>query len=399
MNYSYLRTALKSTLIAAAVSAAIAPTFLNAKENKSSLYGKFNLRYEGVSQDNPLPDADALTLRSLIGFKTKTVEGFSAVVEVENVVALIDDYSVPPTGDNVGQFSVVADPEHTEIDQAFISYKGEAFSAKLGRQVITHDGHRFIGHVGWRQDRQTFDAVTVDFTPSEGMKVTASYLDKRNRIFAEDADIDSKDILLNGSYKTPIGKLVAYAYLLEVDNNTDNSLDTYGVSLKGSKKLDSAKVHYAAEYATQDTNDTFDTDYLFLEGGATIGGITAKLGYEVLGSDSGLEGFATPLATLHKFNGWADSFLGTPNQGLEDMYVSLSGKAMGGSWSATYHDYSSDVSLAGQDDLGDEINLIYKRKFAKGFSGGIKFADYSAGDSGFGKIDTTKTWIWASYKF
>ena len=28
----------------------------------------------------------------------------------------------------------------------------------------------------------------------------------------------------------------------------------------------------------------------------------------------------TPLATLHKFNGWADLFLTTPNAGLEDAY-------------------------------------------------------------------------------
>ena len=47
----------------------------------------------------------------------------------------------------------------------------------------------------------------------------------------------------------------------------------------------------------------FDTDYLFAELGAVFSGVTAKLGYEVLGSDSGMMGFQTPLATLHKFNG------------------------------------------------------------------------------------------------
>ena len=33
-----------------------------------------------------------------------------------------------------------------------------------------------------------------------------------------------------------------------------------------------------------------------------------SVGYEVLGSDNGV-GFYTPLATLAKFNGWADAFL------------------------------------------------------------------------------------------
>ncbi len=389
----------KATLVALAVNAAVCGSAVQAKENKSKVYGDFRLRYEAVEQDNLLEDADALTLRSRLGLKTKSVEGFSAVLEVEANVELIDDFSVPPTGDRTGQFSVVADPQHVEVDQAFVSYKSEMLTAKVGRQVIVLDGHRFVGHVGWRQDRQTFDAAVLTYKPMNGFQINASYIDKRNRIFADDADIDAKDMILNSSYKTPIGKVVAYAYLLEVDNNTDNSLDTYGLSFKGSQKTESGKIHYAAEFASQEANDAFDTDYLMLEGGATINGITAKLGYEKLGSDDGKRGFITPLATLHKFNGWADQFLGTPAQGLEDVYLTVSGKAVGGKWVATYHDYSSDVALAGQDDLGDEINLLYTRKFGDKFSGGIKFADYNAGDSGFGKVDTKKTWIWAGFKF
>ena len=400
MTNTKTNTALKLTALSLAVNALLLPSAaLQAKEDKNKFYGDLRLRYESVSQNNPLPDADGLTLRTKLGFKTKSVEGFSALIEVENNTALIDDYSVPPTGDRVGEFSVIADPEGTEIDQAFIAYKGENVSAKLGRQVITLDGHRFVGHVGWRQDRQTFDALTVAAEPMPGFKFNASYIDKRNRIFADERDIDSKDLILNTSYKLPAGKAVAYAYLLEVDNNTDNSLDTYGVSFKGKTKGESATFHYAAEIAQQEANDAFDTDYLLLEGGATFSGITAKLGYELLGSDDGQRGFATPLATLHKFNGWADSFLATPAQGLEDVYLTFSGKAFGGKWVATYHDYSSDESLGGQSDLGDEVNLLFAKKFSDKFSGGVKFADYNAGDSVFSKVDTRKAWIWAGYKF
>ncbi len=399
MKNTTTKSIFKLSMLALAANGLLLPGITQSKENKNTFYGDLLLRYERAEQNNALEDADALTLRSRLGFKTKTVEGFSALIEVENVVELIDDFSVPPTGDRVGQFSVVADPEHTEIDQAFISYKSENVSAKVGRQVITHDGHRFIGHVGWRQDRQTFDAVTVDFTPVSGFNFNFSYIDKRNRIFADDADIDSEDILINTSYKLGSGKLVAYGYLLEVDNNTDNSLDTYGISYKGKFNSEEASYHYAVEFARQESNDRFDTDYIFLEGGATFNGLTAKLGYEVLGSDDGNIGFATPLATLHKFNGWADVFLGTPAQGLEDIYLSLSGKAFGGKWAVAYHDFSADVSLAGQSDLGDEIDLVYTKKFSDSFSGGIKFADYNAGDSDFGRVDTRRTWIWAGYKF
>ena len=187
--------------------------------------------------------------------------------------------------------------------------------------------------------------------------------------------------------------------LFEVDNGTDNSLDTYGVSFSGSQKSGDTTYLYTAEIATQESNDSFDSEYIFLEGGASFSGITAKLGYELLGSDDGQFGFSTPLATLHKFNGWADVFLATPDAGLEDIYLSLGGKVAGGSWKAVYHSFSSDDSLSGFDDLGDELNLQYTRKITDRVSGGIKLANYSAGDDVFNKVDTDKFWLWASAKF
>ncbi len=398
MKYSKLKIACYAKVLAfklASLLILLSTSSVALAEGKGEFYSDFNLRFETVEQNNPLEDADALTLRSRLGFKTGVASGFSALIEIEDVREIVDDFSVPPAGVRPGQFSVIADPEGTEVDQAFVKYATDNFSFKLGRQVFTLDGHRFVGHVGWRQDRQTFDAAVVNFKPVKGVDITAAYLDKRNRIFHDEADLDAKDVILNASYATPVGKLVAYAYLLEVDNDTDNSLDTYGISFAGKKDIFS----YAAEFATQEANDTFDTDYLKLEGGITFSGITAKLGFESLGSDDGQAGFATPLATLHKFNGWADQFLGTPAAGLEDIYLSLGGKLGGGKWSVIYHDFSADESVAGDDDLGDEINLLYARKLGKGFSFGIKYADYSAGDATFGKVDTEKLWVWLNYKF
>ena len=61
-----------------------------------------------------------------------------------------------------------------------------------------------------------------------------------------------------------------------------------------------------------------------------MNGIIVKVGYKLLGSNDGQCGFVTPLATLHKFNGWTDYFLVTPAQSLEEVYLTLSGKAFGG---------------------------------------------------------------------
>ena len=58
----------------------------------------------------------------------------------------------------------------------------------------------------------------------------------------------------------------------------------FGASLTG-KAGDDVKFLYHVEYATQSIEDSgvdFDTDYMFVEGGIAISGITAKVGYEVL---------------------------------------------------------------------------------------------------------------------
>ena len=133
--------------------------------------------------------------------------------------------------------------------------------------------------------------------------------------------------------------------------------------------------------------------------GVVVQGITAKVGLETLGSDDGAYGFATPLATLHKFNGWSDQFLGTPNVGLEDLYVKFIGKAFGGKWLVAYHDFSADDGTPTVDDLGSEVNLQYTRKFAEHYRFGIKYANYSAGDASAGKVDTDRAWLWVSASF
>lgn len=401
MNKHAISIALATVLIGSAASQmAYAEGFTKAiTSGKGSV--NLNLRYESVDQDNAQEDASALTLRTLLVYDTGSYKGFSAKVEMEDTRIVLGqgEYTVGPTGYNLGLYSVIADPEHTELDQGFIQYKNTSFSAKLGRQVITMDGHRFVGHVGWRQDRQTFDALSAKYTAVKDLTLQYAYITQRNRIFAQDTDLDSKDHLVNASYNTSVGTLTVYGYLLEVDKGTDNALDTFGISFAGSTKAGNTKVLYRAEYASQSSESVsadYDVDYLNLEAGAVFSGITAKVGYEVLGSDDGAFGFATPLATLHKFNGWSDQFLGTPSQGLVDTSFTLAGDVLGGGLTAVYHKFDADDASDTVDDLGSELNLSYVKKFAKHYTAGIKYAAYSAGDI---KVDTDKLWLWLSAKF
>jgi hypothetical protein len=395
-RHSYL---LGLALLGSTVSApTLAADSLAEALSSGKAYGNFRLRYETVEQNNARDDAEALTLRSRIGYKTGSIGGFSALVEFEDnrVVAGVEDYSVPVTGFNGSDFSVIADPSVTELDQAYLQYKNDVVTAKLGAQVLTLDNHRFIGHVGWRQDRQTFDALSLKFTPNKKFDITLANLYKRNRIFAEAGDIESNDNLFNISYKTGVGKLTGYAYLLEVDS-TGATLDTVGARFAGAAKSGSNKFLYEVELAEQDAeNGTTknDTDYSLVSLGFVTSGVTFKVGQEVLGSDNGAVGFATPLATLHKFNGWADVFLNTPASGLEDTFFLVSSKLGPGKVTAVYHDFSADEGSVG--DHGSEVDIAYGMKFGKNYFGGIKYADYSADNTG---VDTEKLAVWLGAKF
>lgn len=372
--------------------------------SESKAWADLNLRYESVDQENTLDDASALTLRTRLGFQTGTLNGFSFTGEVEDtrIVMGQGDYTVGPTGYNVGEYSVIADPETTEVDQAFLQYKQDSLTLKAGRQVIALDNHRFIGHVGWRQDRQTFDGVSAKYIINDNIDVFYAYLTQRNRIFAEAADIDSKDHLLNANITTQVGKFTGYAYLLEVDSETANSLDTYGIRYSGKYSSESVAWQYGGEFAVQSSSTAgegavdFDTNYLNGFLAATVAGVTAKINYEELGSDNGEYGFSTPLATLHKFNGWTDQFLATPAQGLVDTTFSLNGRVLGGKWLLAYHDFSADESTEGVDDLGSEIDVQYTTTLMEKVKVGVKYGRYSAGDI---KVDADKFWLWVGTRF
>ena len=370
--------------------------------SKGEVYGDLRLRFEQVQQDNALRDAESVTLRTRLGYRTADYNGLSGLVEFEDVrnVAGLDDYN-----DTLGKnpnYSVIADPETTELDQAYLQYRFGDITGRLGRQVITYGDLRFIGDVGWRQDRQTFDAARLTYTPSTNLAIDYAFLSQRNRIFAESQDLPSKDHIVNVAYQTPLGKLTGYAYLLEIDEGVDNSLDTVGLRYVGGYDLEPLGIIYEAEYAIQEAESggaDFDAEYYKLNAGIDIAGVIVSAGLEVLGSDNGNYGFSTPLATLHGQNGWADQFLNTPLVGLEDASLSVKAPVAGGGLTLKYHDFRASDSPGGASDLGSEVDVVYQRKFAENYSAGIKYARYMAGDAATGKVDTDKLWLTLAAKF
>lgn len=415
-------TAAALSTILAAPGAWAADTFTGALTGgKPSV--NLQLRHESVEQNNALQDADATTVRARLGYTTDTWQGFGAMLEAESVIALGNkSYDSKASGDtHTGTHSVIVDPEDTEINQAYLSYSGIAnTTVKWGRQRIILDNARFVGNVGWRQNEQTFDAFSVVNKSLPDTTITAAYVTNVNRIFSDNAAAPTsgafggnhrmQSTLLNVNYKGwSFADIVGYAYLLDYDPTTAftaNSSDTYGIRLNGNAPMGGNKLLYTAEYAQQSdahgNATSYTTNYTLLEAGIDVTGVAVfKLGYEVLGSDGGVANkqFKTPLATLHAFNGWADTFLVTPTNGLKDTYVSANTKLAGVNLGAVYHDYSADVTTATINDLGSEVNLVASYTFDKNYSVGLKYADYSAGDAAAGYVDTRKTWLWGEFKF
>lgn len=347
------------------------------------------LRYEGVDQDGISDDANGLTLRTRLGYKTGAFLNTTAFVEFEDsrVVGGVDEYAPETAG-----HPVIADPESTELNQAYLSIKAsESLNILAGRQRLILDNARFIGNVGWRQNEQTFDAITFKHKAG-GFDTTVSWIDQVNGII-DAFDAETSHLLFNTSYKLEkAGKLTAYFYGLDNEDSNAES-DTYGLRFAGKTVLnDRTKLIYTAEYAKQDTNSDKDADYTFVELGLGFTPVTVFAGYELLGSDDGGYGFQTALATKHAFNGWSDKFLKTPDDGLEDVYLKAVTKLWGAKIVAIYHDYSGDDS---GDDFGSEFDLLIVKPIAKKYKIGLKYANYS--EDGFAS-DTEKVWVWGEMK-
>ena len=134
-------------------------------------YGKtlvnMRWRFEKVDQEG-INNADAVTIRTRLGYQTPTFFGFSGLVEMENTIPFNSGtYTAPGVTSN--NRAVIADPRNTELNRAQLSYTGLSDNTfVLGRQRIILDNWRFIGNVGWRQNEQPFDSITLQITPIEG---------------------------------------------------------------------------------------------------------------------------------------------------------------------------------------------------------------------------------------
>ncbi len=362
------------------------------------------LRWESADQSN-LKSSDALTLGTRFGFTTAPFNGFQGMIEGDNVTSLgdLDDYNAAGTNPGGAGRTVIGDAPGTGINQAWVSYSDAGAVLKAGRQRLNLQNTRYVGDGAWRQNMQTFDTASVAYAPNKMVDLYYGYVWHVSRAFfnkSPQPDFKSDSHFINASYAgLPYGKLSGYAYLLDFENSPANSSDTYGGSFAGSAPVTpDFKLNYRAEYASQtDAGKNpvhYTANYYNFELGGAVKPFDFTLGYEVLGSDGGKKGFATPLANLHPFNGWADIFTATPAAGLRDFSVTV-GVALPGGFpvKVAYHDYQSDF---GGHDYGSEWDAVVTHKIGKNWTLFAQLAHYE-GKAPF--FDTDKLYLHVAFDY
>ncbi len=365
----------------------------------------FRYRYELVEQEGFALDANASTLRTRLTYNSAAFRNFSLLLEMDDLRPVgADDYNSTRNGKT--NRPIVADPKGTDLNQAGIRYTGFTDTGIMfGRQRINHANQRFIGGVGWRQNEQTYDALAISHSFSDALQAGYTHVSNVNRVFGPNSgvpagDLRSKSHLLDVNYDlTPTAALTGYGYFLDFDDAAALSSQTVGVRLTGTLTFsEQLTMPYAVEYARQgdyaDNTIAYDADYYLLEASLNWSGYNVKLGYEVLeGNGTPGQQFQTPLATLHAFQGWADKFLVTPPNGIEDSYVAFTGRVRKVNFAVVYHDFSPN---SGGGSYGDEIDLSAGWSFTDNLSLLLKLASYSA--DGFA-TDTDKFWVMLSASF
>lgn len=369
-------------------------------------------RFEFVNDDAmaAADPAKAFTVRTVLGYKSAPVGGITGYIEAEDIRALADDYHVPVVQPKA-QYATVVDPEGTAVNQAWLA----GYGFKLGKQKLVFNNARFIGDVAWRQDDQTFSALSYEKAKLlSWLDVQTAYASKVSLISGQEGDIRLP--VVNLKARAPLGANVTL-FWAALDGREAAGLTPAAAGLVANLGQDKGREYrvarvdgkkgkflYDLSYGQQSRHadgtaaNVPDADYRDIQFGYDFGPVIVKLQQEKLE-----KGFQTPLATLHAFNGWADRFLVTPATGLVDTNIKLSGKAAGLGLALAVHHFESDV---GNIDFGTEIDASVSKTFSPNWSGMIKVAHYDgsgevtapAAQVAYGK-DLTKAWVQIDYKF
>lgn len=382
---------------------------------------KYLLRYrlEAVDQQELPENALANTLLARISLEQGLGSNWLALVETDYVTELVDkDYNDSLNG--LSRYPGVADPAGADLNQLYLQYQQPGQQLKIGRQRINLHNERFVGGVGWRQNEQTFDAVRYQAGLWSDLSLDYSFSNKINRIFGSKSpqgDWQADLHLLNLQYQPQstgqAGHTIKWAlFVYQMDfasapavlsqtAATPGALASnlsYGLDVNMQQLLPGTSQLYqlyAAVARQQDSGDNpnqYNSKFWTLEATVLLSQPQGQglwqlgAGIEHLGSDNNI-GFATPLATLHKFQGFADKFLTTPAQGIEDKYLKLGYKMQAFDAMLKYHWFDA---AKGPQQYGKEFDVQLGYQLDQHHHVMLKYAAYQADDL---YQNTDKFWL------
>lgn len=403
----------------------------DAIRNGKSL-SSLRLRYEHVDQEG-LNNANALTLRTLLGWQTAPINGISLTAQLIDVSKLQDHFNdgTPHSGpiyaysNEPGQagFAKIVDPSYTGVNQLYVGVSAiPDTSIKLGRQQVNLDNVRFIGDIAFRQVMQVFDGVSVLNKSVSNTEIYLAHFEALRQINTKRRSDGALDIA-NVKYRfSPTESLTGYGYFSRFEDlgfgkawlgtdAADQSNRTLGVRLDGAHQVNGDwKMLYTAEYARQHDyaggDSRIDAHYYKLGAGAGYGNFSLRADQELLSSNDGKYAFQTPFGTNHLFQGWVDKFLVTPKQGIRDTFITATYQYGNLGFFADYHWIHADERFAKSgggygDTYGKEWNAAVSYQYSKQISTKIEYGRFSERDPyAAGRIkDTEKVWFTASYSF
>jgi hypothetical protein len=266
--------------------------------------------------------------------------------------------------------------------------------------------------VGWRQLQQTFDSVLITHNNQQlfGLTVNAGYIGRVKTITTTTESVNAP--ILNVNYKLgDYGNMVGYGYWLDYTDpgaNADyfKSNQTYGLRLTNYQKQgdsfklsDNYGLQYTAEWSIQSNYQSNPNNYTVnrynLMSGFTAYMFTFQGAMEQLDGVGKNKAFQTPLGTNFAFQGWADQFLTTPDNGIRDVFGTVTTSLDRGEviLSGVYHDFFDDT---GAIHYGQEWDFLASKKFGKHYTLLARYAYYNADQY---STDTQKIWVQGNINF
>ena len=369
------------------------------------LFGEHELgmrtRYQSVN-DNWLGDANAFTTRLTLTSKfiLDQNEQWQLTLQPNYVYAFNEDHynSVTVTRHT----SPIPDPDGFNLTQGLIQYDSNNFwQASIGRQMVSFDNERFIGSVEFWQTPQNFDAVTLQYNNQENLDIQYVYSNKVHRIFGQDSTLNlpADDVRFGLIEQRPVNELGQHrldSHFLNIAFNTENNLSivgyhyyiynhdqawfstkTTGLRVSDEFKPGKIKYRYTAEFALQNeiknNPANYQTWYSLFEVGIQYKSHRLDISQETLSQDD-FNGFKTPLATNHKFQGWADAFAGYGVQaGIRDQYLTYRGRKSKLNWRIVYHNFDN---YNNSENIGTELDIELGYRFTRQWQLKLIYADY-----------------------